>query len=379
MQNISNNRLFTNQNIEAKKQKTTIISSIIALIALGLAYAPLPGIKQTIVVVGGTELAEPLQLLEEQFEAQNPNLELELKFQGSQDIINNYIDNKNDFNPTIVIPASGKLLTELEQRWKSQNQSEPFYNNPQPIAKTFLVGIAWPERGKILFPNGNFNWGKIEQGMLAKNWGEIGGKSDWGSFDFLTTDVTRSNSGQLTLSLWYYDKLGGQNNFSDPKIESLFKTIKKSVYLPPRSTDILLQEFITRGPNDSDIATVYESIALYRWEQSQVNQSNPYQIYYLNPTIETVATAAIVRRDVGERKAKAAQEFINFITQPEQQKVFVKYGFRPIIEGIDLSSVPNSPWAQNIPGTEVNPSLKTLPPPNPQQVREMQRLWQRVD
>ena len=32
--------------------------------------------------------------------------------------------------------------------------------------------------------------------------------------------------------------------------ESLVALIKNSVYQPPRSTNILLQEFITRGAND---------------------------------------------------------------------------------------------------------------------------------
>ncbi|WAN69895.1 hypothetical protein BJP36_38035 [Moorena producens JHB] len=37
-----------------------------------------------------------------------------------------------------------------------------------------------------------------------------------------------------------------------------------SVYQPPYSTDILLQEFIAYGSHDPDVATVYQSIALHR-------------------------------------------------------------------------------------------------------------------
>ncbi|EDX76144.1 Bacterial extracellular solute-binding protein, putative [Coleofasciculus chthonoplastes PCC 7420] len=363
---------------------TRLLTSIgIILVSLGLTYAPLPGFNQTVVVVSGTELAEPLQSLEAKFEEENPGIDLELKFQGSQDMVNNYIDNQNDFQPTVLIPASSEIVQELRDRIQAQQNGEPFYNTPQPIAKTILVGVAWTQRGTILFPNGRFQWQRVEQAMQAGNWEEIGGNNDWGSFDFVITDPTRSNSGQVTLGLWAQSKLGGRilssAALNNPEINSLFSLIKRSVYQPPRSTDILLQEFISRGPNDADVATVYESIALYRWQQSAANQGKPYQIYYLDPTIETVSTAAIVRRNVNEGKAKAAQQFLEFLTQPPQQEVFVQYGFRPVNNTVDLQTVANSPWSQTIPGAEINPPGNVIPPPDKQVLTEIQRLWERAN
>ena len=219
--------------------------------------------------------------------------------------------------------------------------------------------------------------------MEAGNWGEIGGNNNWGSFDFLMTDPTRSNSGQVTLGLWAQSKLGGRPlssaGLNNPAINALFSVIKRSVYQPPRSTDILLQEFISRGPNDADVATVYESIALYRWQQSAANQGKSYQIYYLDPTIETVSTAAIVRRNVSEGQAKAAQQFLEFLTQPPQQEVFVQYGFRPVNNTVDLQTVANSPWSQTIPGVQINPPGNVIPPPDKQVLTEIQRLWERAN
>ncbi|WP_242072055.1 extracellular solute-binding protein [Nostoc sp. FACHB-110] len=357
-------------------------SSAIIIAALGLTYIPLPGSNKTVVIVSGTELQEPLQELEAKFEQVNPHIKLDLKFQGSQEIVNNYLDQKNDFKATILIPANGEILAELSDRLRTTTQTEPFYNTPQPLAKTLLVGIAWPERGKVLFPNGRFQWSKLEQAMQASNWGKVGGSTNWGSFDFVTTDPTRSNSGQLTLELWTQSKLGGNINadsFNNSSIQTLFSLIKKSVYQPPRSTDILLQEFIVRGPNDADVATVYESIALYRWQQSAASKGKPYQVYYLDPSIETTATAAIVRRDVDAGTAKAAKQFLDFLTQPEQQAVFIKYGFRPVNSNVDLKTVPNSPWNQNIPGVEIQPSVKILPPPDSKTITEIQRQWERAN
>lgn len=364
-------------------RKQALTSIVITLAAFSLAYAPIPALQKTVVIVSGTELQAPLQQLAAKFQQQNPNIKLELKFQGSQDIINNYIDQKNEQKPTVLIPASSEFLDELQQRYTAQNNSEPFLEPPQAVAKTLLVGVAWSERGKVLFPDGRFSWLRIEQAMQASNWQAIGGQKDWGSFDFVITDPNRSNSGQVTLSLWALSKLRDDNpnsaNFNNPAIDSLFSTVKRSVYQPPRSTDILLQEFIARGPNDADVATVYESIALSRWQQSGKNQGKPYQIYYLNPTIETVATAAIVRQDVDAATANAAIRFISYLKEPEQQKVFVQHGFRPAISGINLQEVVNSPWTQNIPGVEVNPPVKIVPVPKQYVQGEIQRIWQRAN
>lgn len=366
-----------------KSNSAKIVTSLaIILSSVGLTYARLPGLQQTLVIVSGSELQEPLQKLEAKFNQANPNIKLELKFQGSQELVNNYIDDQNDFKPAVLIPANGEILTELSNRLQATNNAEPFYDSPQPVAKTMLVGIAWPERGQALFVNGRFQWQRIEQAMTAGSWEKIGGKKDWGSFDFVTTDPTRSNSGQLTLNLWSQSKIGTNLNsasLNDPSVRSLFSLIKKSVYQPPRSTDILLQEFIAKGANDADVATVYESIALYRWQQSQTNQNQSYQIYYLDPSIETTATAVIVRRDVNPTTASAARKFIDFLIQPEQQAVLVQYGFRPVNNAVDIKTVPNSPWNQNIPGAEVKPNINTLQPSNHQINTEIQRLWERAN
>jgi ABC-type sulfate transport system substrate-binding protein len=140
-----------------------------------------------------------------------------------------------------------------------------------------------------------------------------------------------------------------------------------------------LQEFITLGTNDRDVATVYESIALSRWSQAKTAQGQPYQIYYLNPTIETIITAAIVRQNVNKTTANVARKFVLFLTQNSQQEVFVKYGFRPASDNLNLESVPQSPWLQNIPGVMVNPSVQVEQPPNREALEEIQRLWSRVN
>ena len=86
-----------------KNSHKSLVSFVIITASLGLAYAPLPSLKKTIIVVSGTELQEPLKALSELFETENSSIKIELKFQGSQDIVNNFIQQKNDLKPTILI------------------------------------------------------------------------------------------------------------------------------------------------------------------------------------------------------------------------------------------------------------------------------------
>ncbi|WP_404790757.1 substrate-binding domain-containing protein [Altericista sp. CCNU0014] len=370
----------------AKQQqhsRSLYLSIALIMAALGLAYAPIPGTTpQSVIVVSGSELQEPLQKAIQQFQQQHPHIQIALKTQGSLDMVNQFVDRKNDFEPTILIPANGELLKDLEARWQAQNNSAAFYGTPLPIAKTRLVAIAWTERGKALFPDGQFRWERIEQAMQAQTWGNFGGTAAWGSFDFKMTNPARSNSGQLTLGLWLESKLKQSTlstaDLSVPEARSLVSLVKRSVYQPARSSDILLQEFIASGANEADIATDYESIALYRWAQSKTSQSQPYRIYDISPTVETVLTAAIVRQNVAKGTAKAAQTFLDALTQPAYQSILVQYGFRPVNPSVRVETVTGSPWQQSIPGARAKPATTAIPSPALQTLQEIGRLWERA-
>ena len=82
---------------QINNRNQTLISLGIIGVSLALAFAPIPGVKQVINVVSGTELKEPLKEIEAKFEQDNPSIDLKLKFQGSQDLANYYIDQKKRF------------------------------------------------------------------------------------------------------------------------------------------------------------------------------------------------------------------------------------------------------------------------------------------
>ena len=86
--------------------------------------------------------------------------------------------------------------------------------------------------------------------------------------------------------------------------------------------------------------------------------------------METVATAAVLKLNTSRNLTKAAYKFVEYLTQLEQQEVFIRYGFRPAISELDLSSVSNSPGSKKIPGAMPNLTVKTQPLPNSQRMSE---------
>ena len=345
-------------------RRRTVLSLVFLTAGLLGGVAPLPGESRQLVVVAGTELQQALLALKPSFEQRYPGVRLALYFRGSQALANDYLEDRyRDVKPTIVIPANGEILTKLAEDWRAREQSDPFYGPPQPIARTFLVGIAWPQRGRVA------------QALRAGQWSALGGPAQWGSFDFRMTDPLRSNSGQLTLSLWAGYVLGApvtSTNLDAAPVQDLFRLIKRSVYQPPDSTDTLLEVFIAQGENEGDVAVVYESIALSRWSQAQRSRSQGYQVYYFSPTIETVSTAAIVRRYVSPGLARTAQQFLDYLRGVEAQQVLVQKGFRPVI-ALDVTTVAGSPWQQGIPGVEVKPQVQALPSPATAVLQEIQK------
>jgi hypothetical protein len=64
----------------------------IAATALGLAAAPIPGLRRSLLVAAGSELEEPLRQLEPLFERRHPGIDLRWQVQGAQDLVNQNLD-----------------------------------------------------------------------------------------------------------------------------------------------------------------------------------------------------------------------------------------------------------------------------------------------
>jgi hypothetical protein len=323
----------------------------IAAVALALASAPLPGLRRSLLVAVGSELEPPLQRLEPLFERHHPGIDLQWRVQGAQDMVNLNLEASPE-RARVLIPSNQDQLKAFQAMQAAHGNGDPFSGPPRPIARTLLVAVVWPDRAARLFPDGRFSWPRLRQAAAAGQWSALGGPEDWGSFDLRTTDPLRSNSGQLTLALWSRDQ-------ADPAAVAL---LRRAVYRPARSTDILLKEFISGGRNDGDVAMVYEAAALMRSGEAGRRWPGGYRLLVPDPTIETVLAAAVLR---GEAQGDAADgdRFVAFLAAAEAQAVLRELGFR----GVDGRG-----------GSPEGHGVRRLPSPERRQLDELLRLWQQA-
>ncbi len=292
------------------------LSLAIAAGSLALASPLLPGPRQALLVAVGSELDVAMGRLEPLFERRHPGIDLRWQVQGAQDMVNRNLDDGPE-RARVLIPANQDQLAAFAAASAAQGDPRPFLEPPRPIARTLLVAVVWPERAERLFPGGRFSWEALRRAVAAGQWSALGAPAAWGSFDLRTTDPLRSNSGQMVLALWSRDQPG----------QASVAALKRAVFRPARSTDILLREFISAGPNDGDVALVYESTALLRAAEAEQRRPGGYRLLVPDPTIEMTLAAAVLRGE-GVGGGGEGKRFVAFLTGPEGQAVLRESGFR---------------------------------------------------
>jgi ABC-type molybdate transport system substrate-binding protein len=327
------------------------LSLAIVAAALALASAPLPGLRRPLLVAVGSELEEPMRRLEPLFERRHPGIDLRWQVHGAQDMVNHNLEGGPE-RARVLIPANQDQLEAFSAASAALGDPRPFVGAPRPIARTVLVAVVWPERGERLFPGGRFSWAALRGAAAAGQWSALGGPAAWGSFDLRTTDPLRSNSGQLVLALWSRDQPGPAS----------VATLRRAVYRPARSTDILLREFISAGPNDGDVALVYESTALLRAAEADQRRAGGYRLLVPDPTIEMTLAAAVLRGE-GVGGGGEGERLVAFLTGPEGQAVLRQSGFR----GPDGSG-----------GSPEGGRVRRLPSPGRAELEELLRQWQQA-
>ncbi|MFM7675875.1 MAG: substrate-binding domain-containing protein [Synechococcus sp.] len=138
----------------------------IAAAAVALASAPVPGLRQPLLVAVGSELEQPLQQLEPLFERRHPGIDLSWQVQGAQDMVNQNLEGSRD-RARVLIPSNREQLRAFQASLAAQGEPAAFSGEPQPIARTLLVAVVWPDRGARLFPDGRFSMDAPEAGRCG--------------------------------------------------------------------------------------------------------------------------------------------------------------------------------------------------------------------
>jgi Ca-activated chloride channel family protein len=135
---------------------------------------------------------------------------------------------------------------------------------------------------------------------------------------------------------------------------------------------------VQRGPDYLSAATSYESNVI-RWNANNPNLIFPFVLIYPREgTFWNEHPMCIVEGATWStpKQQEAAQKFIDFVLEKEQQEATVKYGIRPADSSFDPSRVANSPFSESngvLPVT--SETIASLPYPTDDVTNAIIQLW----
>jgi Ca-activated chloride channel homolog len=293
--------------------------------------------------------------------------------------------------PDVWSPAASSWAVILQQRLAEQDRPDLVPDDIQKVASTPLV-IAMPRpMGEALgWPNTPIGWSDILS--LAQDpagWGKFG-HPEWGAFRLGKTNPNFSTSGLNATIGAYFAATGLSSdltvaNVQEPGVRDFIKGVEASVV---HYGDITLT-FLSNLQRADDRGQGLSYISAVTIEEKSVwdyNQGNPtgdpatlgdhapprtplVSIYPKEGTLLSDNPSVVLAAPwVDDQKRQVATDFLTFLQQPDQQKLFQDFAFRDF-EGNA------GPLATQANGIIASEPQAVLSPPSPLVLDEIQRSW----
>lgn len=191
---------------------------------------------------------------------------------------------------------------------------------------------------------------------------------------YVHTAPTRSNSGLQTLVAEFVSVSGippEQLTVADvKKYQEQVRQIESKIARYGISTTSLGKSMIKNGPYWASVGSLYESVVIRANSQLQPGQT-PYKAIYPKATYSSNIRAILPRSPwISAAEKEAAEKIIEFMRQPESQKIAISQGLRPGIPGVALGNKFSPQF-----GVQTNPIYESYRAPNPEVVAAMIESW----
>ncbi len=234
----------------------------------------------------------------------------------------------NQISPTIWSPSASTWLEVLKQETGNPDvavSSEPLVLTPVVISmwKPMAEAMGWPEE--------SIGWGDmLELIDDPEGWGRFG-HPEWGKFSWGHTDPEISTTALSTLIAEFYAATGKQRDLTVADVEDeqstqfirdLGKGIKHYGY-----NTLVFSENMRKFGISYISAFPMEEITLI--EFNQTNPTVPLVAIYPEEGTFMHDDPFIIMASATSDEQEAAQQFFDFLTNEESQRLAMSYGFRP--------------------------------------------------
>jgi len=238
---------------------------------------------------------------------------------------------RGEIIPTLYSPASSiqvNLLNSVTKNWFSRDLAvdcKRLVLSPTVImvwedcAKVFET--YYKDKGGITFTN--LVTALDPQGVINAKWEKLGGSSGWGLIKVGHTNPMESNSGTMiliTLANNFYHKVNAVTvaDITDDKFVNWLNIMEQAVTTPLiRSTGLLADDVIAKGPASYDFVLVYEALAIEHYKNAVWRHGQPLRIVY--PTFNMYTDHPLCLIDhpaITQRQRDAGHKFQEFLLTP---------------------------------------------------------------
>jgi Ca-activated chloride channel family protein len=364
----------------------------LALSALLILYPrPVPaqeGGPIDLLFLYGSEKKAWINEVNDAFKKSNPTVDgrpihVKAVAKGSGDTVDELLEGGTQAH--LISPASGAYL-ELGNARALKKGEKPLVGDKRNnlVLSPVVIAMWEPMARKALgWPDKEIGWQDLRD--LARNgWGSRGYPS-WDPFKFGHTHPESSNSGLITLLSEAYAANAPKKRLTVADVQSqatadFLQALESSVVHYGESTGFFADRMFDRGGrNTFGAAVMYENLVIesYTNEKYRIKLAGADKVVAIYPkegTFWSDHPVAVVERDwVTPQHRKAAEQYIAFLLQDEQQRKALKHGFRPGVDSVEIGTP-----IDRAHGADPNkPGGNVLRPPEADVMEACLKTWQK--
>jgi Ca-activated chloride channel family protein len=269
-------------------------------------------------------------------------------------------DQENDIfegldQPVAWSPGEDAWVKQLNENWRLKNGKLIISEEPCKSTVYTPLGIAmWRPMAEALgWPDNEIDWQTIlELAAHPEGWASYN-RPNWGKFRFGHAHPEYSNAGLLTLTSFIYD-ITGETQLTPEK--TLEPTVKEEMYKLQQKTFRygvssvnLLDLMANQGRSYLHAVATFESDMIRTNErilQRSQGSDDPWSLVFIVPSNGTFWSnhpyCILDNADwVNEEEEEAAQIFLDYLLDSDQQQLAVEKLLRPLDNSIPVDSVLN--------------------------------------
>jgi Ca-activated chloride channel family protein len=360
-------------------------AALLALFALEARPADEPGGPVELVFLYGSEKKDWINEVTKAFEAGNPTVDgrpirVQAVPKGSGDTIEEVLA-KDGMKAHLISPASGAYLELGNAMARQKGEKDLVGAKRNNLVLSPVIVAMWKPMAEALgWPGKEIGWKELHDLAANKDgWGSVG-HPEWGRFKFGHTHPERSNSGLIALFAQVYAATGKKKltvaDVESPNTSAFLRDLQRAVVHYGESTGFFANQLFGNGMDYLNAAVLYENLVIESYGPKYQGKlpAEVVAIYPKEGTFWSDHPVAVVEREwVTPQHRKAAEQYIAFLLQDEQQRKALKYGFRPGVDSVEIGT----PIDKAHGADPSKPGANVLRPPEVDVMKAALKAWAR--